>query len=78
MIYLNEGVKIFFRIIYAIFKKWEAQLLKLTDITRIKSFLQENGLMLTRIEINAMLKIGFTLGLNKLHKNMDEYNNIAI
>jgi hypothetical protein len=32
--------------------------------------------MLRRTEINSLLKLGFSLGLNKIYKNLEDYNNM--
>lgn len=72
--YLNEGVKIFFRVFYSLLKHWKEDVLRCDTIDRLKQVMQEKGLMMRRVEINSLMKMGFYLGLNRMYKKLEDYD----
>lgn len=40
IIYLNEGVKIFFRVVYSLMKHWRELILQTTTIDKLKQLIQ--------------------------------------
>lgn len=75
--YINEGVKMYFRVIYALFKYYKETILKCQTLEKILSVIFERSVGLTRAEINTIMKIGFRLSLPGPYRNLSAYQDMS-
>lgn len=69
MAYLNEGVKVFFRISYAICYVQKESILSKTDKTSIKETIASANKELSLINSHQLLRVGYTLTLTEMRKS---------
>jgi len=67
--YLNEGVKIYFRVSYGICYLLKDEILKCSEKTELEELIKQQTTNLTIVSAHQLLRISYALTLKKVEKS---------
>ncbi|EAR99604.3 rab-GTPase-TBC domain protein (macronuclear) [Tetrahymena thermophila SB210] len=74
IIYMNEGIKVYFRFMYALCRVIYKDILKVRDISTMKSLIRKMGLNMKPKQIKEMINKAFSLRLVKVNQTLQRYS----
>ena len=53
--FLNEGIKIYFRMVYALLKTFKAEILRYNDATTLKTYIRKMSINMKKSKVEKMI-----------------------
>ena len=73
--FLNEGIKIYFRMVYALLNTFKAEILQYNDATTLKTYIRKMSINMKKSKVEKMIKSGFGLRLVKVKHELKKYDH---